>query len=339
MPPVCTQDECTAKATYGLVRNRPLYCRTHMKIGMTDVMRKRCRSEGCNTTPSYGFERNIPMYCTAHAEHGTENVVSKRCKHEGCTRQPLYGFETNVPLCCSTHMEKGMTDVVRKRCRYDGCDTTPSYGFERNRPLYCAAHTEEGTVNVVSKRCAREGCETHVTKNRYKGYCLHCFMHMFPDEKIARNYKIKENEVASYIAQQFSSTTVTRDRRIRDGCSSRRPDVLIDLGYQVIIIEVDENQHIEYDQSCENKRLMQLSLDVGHRPIVFVRFNPDDYTSNGVRVTSCFTRNKSGFVVLKKSKQTEWQYRLGVLRDTVQYWTDNVTEKTVEIVRLFYSDT
>ena len=55
----------------------------------------------------------------------------------------------------------------------------------------------------------------------------------------------------------------------------RRPDLMVDLGYQVVIIEIDENQHISYDCSCENKRLMQLSQDVGHRPVVFIRVHPD----------------------------------------------------------------
>ena len=79
----------------------------------------------------------------------------------------------------------------------------------------------------------------------------------FRMKRSPKNYKIKENEVTNFIIQQFSSTTIVQDRRIQDGCSARRPDVLIDLGYQVLIIEVDENQHTEYDCSCVNKRLMQ----------------------------------------------------------------------------------
>ena len=82
---------------------------------------------------------------------------------------------------------------------------------------------------------------------------------------------------------------------------------------------------------------MQLSRDVNHRPLVFIRFNPDDYIHNGVNVTSCFTQNKLGYVVIKKSKQSEWEHRLSVLCDTIKYWIDHVTEKTVEVVHLFYS--
>jgi len=38
-----------------------------------------------------------------------------------------------------------------------------------------------------------------------------------------------------------------------------------------IIIEVDENKHTDYDCSCEHKRLMELSQDLQHRPIVLSR--------------------------------------------------------------------
>ena len=55
---------------------------------------------------------------------------------------------------------------------------------------------------------------------------------------------------------------------------------------QIIIIEVNENQHIAYDCSCENKRIMKLSQDVGHKPIVFIRFNPDDYEENEIVINS-----------------------------------------------------
>lgn len=31
---------------------------------------------------------------------------------------------------------------------------------------------------------------------------------------------------------------------------------------------------------------MQLSQDVGHRPIIFIRFNPDEYNVGEKRITS-----------------------------------------------------
>ena len=48
--------------------------------------------------------------------------------------------------------------------------------------------------------------------------------------------------------------------------------------------------------------------------------------------------NKLGLCVVKKSKEKEWDVRLERLREQVEYWTSpaNATEKTVEIVELFY---
>jgi len=124
-----------------------------------------------------------------------------------------------------------------------------------------------------------------------------------------------------------------------DGCSRRRPDLLLDLGYQVIIVEIDENQHIDYDCSCENKRIMELSQDVSHRPLIFIRFNPDDYIKDGDSITSCWGQDKNGFCVIKKTKKNEWTERLIVLEEQINYWLklENVTDKTIEIIQLFYN--
>jgi hypothetical protein len=40
--------------------------------------------------------------------------------------------------------------------------------------------------------------------------------------------------------------------------------------------------------------------------------------------------------VLKKSKLKEWAERLECLRAQIQYWIENPTDKTVEVIQLFY---
>lgn len=163
---------------------------------------------------------------------------------------------------------------------------------------------------------------------------------MFPDKPVSRNYKTKEFAVVEYITSTFPNLNWIADKIINGGCSKRRPDLLLDLLYQVIIIEVDENQHIDYDCSCENKRIMELSQDLGHRPIIFIRFNPDDYEQDGMTVSSCWGIDKKGICVVKKSKKNEWIKRLHVLEEHIQYWTNpnNITNKTIEIIQLFYDE-
>ena len=163
-------------------------------------------------------------------------------------------------------------------------------------------------------------------------------MNLFPDKPVCRNYKTKEYSVVDYVKTTFPELSWITDKRIADGCSKRRPDMLLDLGYQIIILEIDENQHIDYDCSCENKRMMELSQDLGHRPIVFIRFNPDDYINNGTNMTSCWGINANGICVVKKSKTNEWTQRLKTLETQIQYWVNpnNKTNKTIEIIQLFY---
>jgi hypothetical protein len=97
--------------------------------------------------------------------------------------------------------------------------------------------------------------------------------------------------------------------------------MFLDLETHIIIVEVDENAHTNYDSSCENKRIMELSKDVGHRPIVFIRFNPDQYIDRtGEVVKSCWKINgTSGICHVDTQKEGEWEDRLLELNDEIQY--------------------
>jgi Holliday junction resolvasome RuvABC endonuclease subunit len=83
---------------------------------------------------------------------------------------------------------------------------------------------------------------------------------------------------------------------------------------------------------------MELSQDLGHRPIVFIRFNPDAFKKNNVLISSCWSYNQHGACKIKKSKEKEWEERLATLQEHINYWInpENVTEKTIETIQLFY---
>jgi len=188
-----------------------------------------------------------------------------------------------------------------------------------------------------SALCKLELCITRGIK-KYEGYCAYCYVNLFPDKIISRNYKNKERNVVDSVKKCYPDFTWVCDRKICDGCSKRRPDMLVDLGTHIIIIEVDENAHTDYACSCEHKRLMELSEDVGGRPIVFIRFNPDQYIdSTGKMIKSCWKINgKSGILQIDINKKDEWKERINALNEEIQYWIDNPSDKTVEIVELFY---
>lgn len=186
--------------------------------------------------------------------------------------------------------------------------------------------------------CKTEWCETIAKNKRYNGYCFRCCVNLFPDTPVYRNYKTKENEVVDKVTTTFPNFTWVADKRVLDGRSKRRPDLLLDMGTHIIIIEVDENRHADYDCSCENKRLMELSQDLQHRPIVFIRFNPDGYVDqDGNKIASCWKINNSlGIIQVTKNKRKEWANRIETLIQQIQYWVNNPTQKTIEIIELFY---
>lgn len=268
------------------------------------------------------------------------NIKNRQmCIHEGCQTRPTYNVEGQTKaIYCSKHKKDGMVDVKSKTCNHEGCKTRPTYNVEgETNALYCSTHKKDGMVNVKDKTCKSEWCPTRV-QEKYEGYCLFCFMNIFPDKPVSRNYKTKEYAVVEYVKTKFPDLSWKADKKISDGCSKRRPDLLLDLGYQIVIIEIDENQHTDYDCSCENKRIMELSQDLGHRPIIFIRFNPDDYDKKGKHITSCWGQDKKGICIVKKSKKEEWTQRLHRLEETINYWINphNRTDKTIETIQLFY---
>ena len=86
---------------------------------------------------------------------------------------------------------------------------------------------------------------------------------------------------------------------------------------------------------------MEINQDINHRPLIFIRFNPDGYiNSENKNATSCFGYNNLGISVVKKSKQNEWNDRLNSLKTQIEYWSkpENKTEKTIEIIQLFFDE-
>ncbi len=186
-----------------------------------------------------------------------------------------------------------------------------------------------------SELCKSSWCET-IASSKYDHYCVFCYIHLFPNKPLSRNYKTKEKAVVDYIKNTFDMCDWLCDKQVPDGCSKRRPDMLLDLGNQVIIIEIDENQHQQYDCSCENKRLMEISQDLNHRPVVFIRFNPDNYIDVHEKMhPTCWSINKQTNLLYVRNKKA-WSKRLKMLTNQIDYWLENTTLKTVETVELFY---
>ena len=191
-------------------------------------------------------------------------------------------------------------------------------------------------IDINNKSCLQENCYSIPKNNKYKGYCLRCFINLFPNEKISRNYKIKEIFMTDFLKEEFKDEIMVFDKRV-GGCSSRRPDVYIDKFTHVLIIECDENQHTRSEYTnCDTKRTMEIFQDFGNRPLVYIRFNPDSYINEeNKKVLSSFKNHKTLFVPMIKVKK-EWNNRLNVLKETVSKWLIEIPEKEITYEYLFY---
>ena len=338
----CLFEDCKTQAVFNMKGNKKgLYCLIHKLEGMIDIKNRLCVYEDCIKRPTFNIVGEAkPLYCLEHKLDDMIDIANRCCIYKGCKKQPAFNFKGELSaLYCSKHKELDMSNIRSMTCKNKDCMTLPSYNYEgEQKGIYCLVHKLDTMIDVKNKKiCKIYLCPTRIT-DKYDGYCLRCYMYLFPDKPVSRNYKTKEYSVVEYIQTKFSNFQWIADKIVNGGCSKRRPDLLLDLGYQIIIVEIDENQHSDYDCSCENKRIMELSQDLGHRPIVFIRFNPDDYEKNGTTITSCWGQDKKGLCVVKKSKKNEWIQRLNVLEEQINYWINqaNKTNKIIETIQLFY---
>jgi hypothetical protein len=256
-------------------------------------------------------------------EHNNRKATCEQCKAERTCEHEKTRDKCNICNPSYYHCIHGITKHMCKQC---GGSAWCSHGKYKSRCKLCNG----------SALCKSEWCDKLAIK-KYNGYCLTCCIYLCPDIEVIRNYKTKEKNVVENIINYFPDFSWVADKRIQDGCSFRRPDLLLDLGTHIIIVEIDEYKHEGYECSCENKRIMELSQDANHRPIVFIRFNPDGYIDqHGTKITTCWKQNGLGVITLTKTKVKEWDNRIKCLLEQIQYWIDNPCEKTIEIIELYY---
>ena len=341
-------------------------CRT---CGGSQICEHGKKKSGCRTCGGSSFcEHNkSKSKCrdcngSSFCEHKTRKSRCKICKgSEICEHNRIKSNckDCNGSMICVHNRAKtvcrecrGSQICLHNRIKTSCYDCKGGSICEHNkRRIYCIACCgSQICIHKINKRlckicdgkllCKTPMCETYKNpKKEYEGHCLRCFVYTHPDKPNARNYKTKERTVVDEILKSFPHFTWISDKKVIDGCSRRRPDLFLDMGTHIIIVEIDENQHTDYDCSCENKRLMEISLDVGHRPVVFIRFNPDDYIDqSNIKIKSCFTVDKSGICKVSKTKQIEWDARINTLKQQITYWSENPTDKMLEVVQLFYDE-
>lgn len=332
---------------------KAMFCGTHSTSDMINTYRNNygrlcpeLLEDGtiCGKTGIYNYVGEKPIYCVTHKTDGMENLSKNKCVHifengKRCNINPYFNFENEeYGKYCDVHKLDGMINII-DRCNgfeEDGtrCTVVGSYNIKGVTKRFCARHKTPEMTHKYFKMCTY--CELVMVRDeqKYKGLCMLCFNHNYPDSPLIRNYKTKENSVALFIQSSFPELNIVYDKTIIGGTSRRRPDILITLNTHYIIIEVDEDCHTDpkYTKEYEQLRVDEIHSDLKFNNLVFIRFNPDAYIQNEKKITSCWNSDAK----IKKNKVIEWNQRLNSLKEKVEYWVENMPIK-IQHEYLFYN--
>ena len=180
-------------------------------------------------------------------------------------------------------------------------------------------------INITVKKCIGPNCKTIGNRN-YKGYCVFCFTHLFPnDPKTLQAYcKTKELTVRNFINNNYEG--FQHDLPLFIGgcdCSTRRRiDHRKLINNTMLCLETDEFQHSSYDKQDEIKRYNDLYLQFSAK-FIFIRFNPDKYIENNI------------------TKNPMMAKRLITLKETIDNQIHRIinyeNKDLFEIIHLFYN--
>ena len=348
---LCDFPMCGTQPIYGAPgQKQATRCVVHKDETMVNVTSPLCDFPGCTSVhPAYGIPgQKRGSRCLKHKEPTMEDVLHKGCKHsKECTRLAVYSEpdQSQRTMCC-VHRSPTMISRKNKKCQAAKCKRDAEYGKDEfHRAQFCGTHKPEGYVDVYAeRRCEAEGCtadyDLFYDKADEQGAVKVCMAHAPPGYEDAIKRKCKYCDIRDDVPficagcrqrmHKKEYAVVRHLRRTIDvpfkydespgfECTRKRPDIRFEMLTHDVIVEVDENQHRGYEESCECARISEIVGAIGGKPVVFVRYNPDTVRYGG-----------------KVSAVTAAE-RIDLLVDTVKYELQNAPTKfSVRLVQLWY---
>lgn len=309
----CTKEKINKQATFGY--NSATHCVKHKSDDMIDLKHGSVLCEDCTKRATYGIKEKCPTHCAKHKTEDMTDVVSRMCF--GCGKiQPNFGFlkedGTKDNLYCKKCKENDMKNIKCSKCLGENCDKQPTYNYKReNKPVYCACCKLDGMQDVINPRCG--GCELFLVRKKCN-LCSYC-------NPNARK-KTREEDVVKFLSE--IGYDFDHDKIVNLSYARYRPAIKIDAGSHFIIVEVDEDQHSQYDEECEVARMYNIARSIKENlPCVFLRYNPDVFRVNGL------------------TKRVGKEKRLEILEKTIDFHFDsenNAPTEDISVYRLFYNN-
>lgn len=294
--------------------DRPKYCGDCKLPGMVNVVSEMCVNCGKHQ-PVYAVpESIIATHCFSCKSPNMVDIKNLRCT--SCSKQACYGIPLNKPTKCGDHKEDNMIKNPRHTCEFKNCKEIAVFGIKT--PMFCDIHKRDNDISLIERECISCGRIDIVDEIQV---CINFCNKSQEFEKYKKRYKIKEENVYQLLRTEFGEPTI-RDKVVDSDCGKQRPDIVYELDTHVVVQETDERQHSSsgYCESGEYARMINIYNSYGGLPVVFVRYNPDDFKING-KVRKINREKKENTLVL-------W------MRDAIQ----EIPKYNCQIVYLFYDD-
>lgn len=343
---LCKFENCRKNATYGIIGQKADRCKKHAEKDMIDVKNKKCivcialkvknpkqptfgieklthclehkeekmtdlrhdteRCKTCNIRATYGLKDGRPEYCTEHKLENMIDLVSKMCSKCGQT-QAVFG-ESKTELFCKGCSTPEMKNVIAKMCEKCG-EHQPSFNYPKEKiPRFCSNCKLDGMEDIKNPKCI--SCKLFMV-NKKPHLCAYCK----PESTLKQ--KTHEMQVVNYLEE--NNIKFVHNKSVGFVCGNYRPDVKIDAGTHLVIVEIDEDQHSQYDSSCELARMLNIHQAEGLK-CIFLRYNPDVVRYNDK--------------VVKIQQNT----RLKTLLQEINKSIENVPRDEVTVYRLYYNN-
>lgn len=309
-----------------------------------NIKNKRCE---CGLVqPTFSLPGETTSIWCFNCPNKHKDAVSNNKRRCGCGLRPSFNLPGEItPIWCSGCKSKGAINIISKKCQ---CGLIPVFNLPgETRGIWCKSCPDKhkDAVDVSHKLCKTLHCGTRVNNKYNEEYCVRCFAYMNPEQIVSKRFKMKEKMVFDAVLEGlekcdgFDSSKVVLDKMIKNGCSRRRPDFMYDCLSHWICGENDENQHKNYDTTCDQKRTSELFIGMACRPMILIRFNCDKYESNTKKYESLFKVSKEKGMISIRNKK-EFKKRIDTFVECIMKHITTVPDLTEPLTTeyLFYDE-
>ena len=342
----CEYEKCIKLPCYNYSNKKSrIRCVEHKLNGMIDITKSTCTFENCPKRPNFNLKgEKKAVRCATHKTHDMIDVRHVVCDYPDCKILATYNIPSILkPQRCFTHKEPNMISSKKKiKCKNINtkCLNISTHGYKNSTPQFCETHALTVMINLIHEnKCSQ--CENsyefidneikyciqhHPNKNLenvIKRLCKYCDLQPESDFTCSNCKNVvnkKEYFIVRFLKKHIQHKSINNSSSMLDACAKNRPDIFYDLGTHCIIVEVDENQHKNYDESCECSRINNIVSGLGMTTI-FIRFNPDQI------------KHKNKEIIMSHTERL--QILIKVINDEINTHYDSFK---VKLIQLFFND-